>query len=131
MLTAAPMATPLAKYVTTRQASAITQVPLSRWQGSYRQNGIASPALTKGEFQVTRGAVIRAAVLIDLQRCFGEQAVLPLQIAKRLSDEDAEQLLADDDPHILLDNGRRRAAYIPLDAEWLASVRDGLAAISA
>jgi hypothetical protein len=131
MLTAAPISRPLAKYVTTRQASAITQTPLSRWQGSYRQNGIATPALLKGEYQVSRGAVIRAAILIDLQRAFGEQSTLPLQVARAISDDDAERLLTHGDPYVPVDHGRSRFSQIPLDPEWLASIREGLAAIPA
>jgi hypothetical protein len=125
------LANPLAKYVTTRQASAITQTPLSRWQGSYRQNGIATPALTKGEYQVSRGAVIRAAILIDLQRAFGEQSTLPLQVARAISDAAAEGLLTHDDPYIHVDHGRSRFSQIPLNPEWLASIREGLAAVPA
>jgi hypothetical protein len=126
------MPTAVSRYITLDQAASITRTPESRWRGSYRQNSIAVPALTRGEYQVTRAAVVRAAVLIDLQRVFGEQAAICLKLAKALTDEQCEHLLVTDDPTLtVIHDQPERDFKIGLDPEWLATVREGLEQVPA
>jgi hypothetical protein len=120
----------LAKYLTVEEAARALDVPESRFRASWRQSGIVRPATLKGLMQFTRRDVVRAAVLVCLQRVFGEQSSLAIELAKAMTPEQLDQVLGATRPRLEVTMGQpHRTFKVDLDPEYLARVREGISTV--
>ena len=105
------------------QAATILGVPASRFNASWRQNKIAVPYAG----QVSRQAVVRAFVLLRLQRLLGDTSPVALEIARALNDPTLDRLLDGEitDVTVALPGGR---FTVVLSDRALATLRDRIAA---
>jgi hypothetical protein len=115
----------LAKYLTVEEAAKTLDVPESRFRASWRQSGIVKPATLKGLMQFTRQDVVRAAVLVCLQRVFGEQSSLAIELAKAMTPEQLDSVLADERPRLDAFVAGR-IFKVDLDRAYIARVREGI-----
>jgi len=118
----------LAKYITVGEAAKALDVPESRFRASWRQSGIVRPATLKGLMQFTRQDVVRAAVLVCLQRVFGEQSSLAIDLAKAMQPEQLDQVLGAERPRLEATVGHR-TFKVDLDPEYFARVREGISTV--
>ena len=107
-----------------QQAADILDVPASRFSASWRQNRIAIPY----QGQVARPAVVRAFVLLQLQRLLGDTSPTALEIARSLNDVVLDQLLdgALTDIAVRLPGG---VITLVIPRPIIAELRDRLAAL--
>jgi hypothetical protein len=106
------------------QAADLLGVPASRFNASWRQNRVAVPY----QGQVSRQSVVRAFVLLRLQRLLGDSSPLALEIARGLNDPTLDRLLegALTDIAVRLPGGVF-TVVIPRDV--IAELREQLAAL--
>jgi hypothetical protein len=118
----------MAKYLTVEEAASALDVPESRFRASWRQAGIVRPALSKGLQQLHRADVVRGAVVVCLQRVFGDASTLALSLAKALTPTQLDSILVADVPQVEAEIG----AYgfkVTLDPDYMAAVREKIAQV--